>query len=240
MFFSILVPILLGCTISCKIDESISWRIILDILTSAFLPIKLQCELAAAKFTRKRILDLSDVSMSPWFQEVVDNIANLEETIVKHNRLQMGLETIFQFTGNIILIFYSLSETKTRQGLAALFQEDGIVIFGKNIPPNVMIAFLLATNSASFIKGNLNGIMAGHGSNYSPIALSLLLLSIGCASTVRIISMILYFAPGLGLFNLLHHYQGSFNVLSLVTLCILNLFCIFLVKLLSGPKAGLG
>ena len=147
--------------------------------------------------------------MSPWFKEVVDNITKLEEVILKHIRLQISLETIFQFAGSLILILYSMSLTRTRQGLVALFQENEIIVFGQSIPSIVIIIVLSVMNLASFIKGNVNGIVDGHGCNYSLIGFCLVFTNIICASTVRILSMILYFAPSLGLFNLLHHYQGK-------------------------------
>ena len=155
------------------------------------------------------MLHFNDISMSPWFKEVVDKIANLEVAIVKHIRLQISLENIFQFTGSMILIFYSISLTRTRQGLVALFQENEIPVFGWSIPSIVVIIILSVMNFASFIKGNINGIVNGHGCNYSFIGFCLVLTNITCASIARILSMILYFAPSLGLFNLLHHYQGK-------------------------------
>jgi hypothetical protein len=175
---------------------------------AAFLPVKLQCELATANFIKRKIICLNDISMSPWFKEVVDNITNLEEAIVKHIRLQISLETIFQFTGSMILIFYSMSLTRTRQGLVALFQENEIIVFGWSIPTIVVFIVLSVMNLASFIIANVNTIVNGHGSNYSLFGFCIVFTNITCASTVRIMSMILYFAPALGLFNLLHHYQG--------------------------------
>ena len=181
-----------------------------------FLPVKLQCELATAKFIKRKILCLKDISMSPWFKEVVDKIADLEEEIVRHIRLQIGLEAIFQLTGNMIFIFYSISLTKTRQSFVALFQDNEIIVFGWSIPSNVVISVVSVMNLAAFIKGNINGIVEGHGSNYSICGFCLVLMNITCACAVRILTMILFFAPSLGLFNLLHHYQGIFPLRKVV------------------------
>ena len=177
-----------------------------------FLPVKLHCELATANFIKRKIIRLNDISMSPWFKEVVDNITNLEEVILKHIRLQISLETIFQFAGSLILILYSMSLTRTRQGLVALFQESEIIVFGWSVPSIAVFIVLSVMNLASFIKGNVNTIVNGHGSNYSLFGFCLVFTNVTCASTVRIISMILYFAPSLGLFNLLHHYQSMYFV----------------------------
>ena len=206
---SILVPIFTAGTISPSNGSIKSYKVIINVLMAVFLPVKLHCELATAKFVRKKILGLNDISMSPWFQEVVDKIADLEEAIVRHIRLQIGLETIFQFTGNMILILYSISSTRTKQSLVALFQDNEVIIFGWSVPSTVVIIVLSVMNLAGFIKGNFNGIVDGHGCNYGLIGFFLVFTNITCASTVRILSMILYFAPSLGLFNLLHHYQGK-------------------------------
>ena len=204
-----MVPLLTAGTISQRNSSIKSYKAIFHVLIGAFLPVKLQCELANAKFIRRKILRFNDISMSPWFKEVVDNIANLEEAIVKHIRLQISLENIFQLTGSMILIFYSTSLTRSKQSLVVLFQENEIIIFGWSISSIIVIIVLSVMNLASFIKGNVNGIVDGHGCNYSLIGFCLVFMNIICASTVRILSMILYFAPSLGLFNLLHHHQGK-------------------------------
>ena len=205
-----MVPLLTAGTISQRNSSIKSYKAIFHVLIGAFLPVKLQCELATVKFIRRKILCFNDISMSPWFKEVVDNIANLEEEIVKHIiRLQISLENIFQLTGSMILIFYSTSLTRSKQSLVVLFQENEIIIFGWSIPSIVVIIVLSVMNLASFIKGNVNGIVDGHGCKYSLIGFCFVFMNIICASTVRILSMILYFAPSLGLFNLLHHHQGK-------------------------------
>ena len=66
----------------------------------------------------------------------------------------------------------------------------------------------MAMNLASFINVHTNGILQGYSSNNNLVGKLMLMLCIFCGSLIRIASMILYFAPTLGLFNLLHHYQG--------------------------------
>ena len=197
-------------TISQRNASIKSYKAIFNVLT---LPIKLRCELATAKFIRRKIVGLNDIFMSHWFKEVVDKIANIEEAIVRQIRLQISLENIFQLTGNIILIFYSISLTKTRQSLVTLFQENEIIVFGWSIPSIFVIIVLTVMNLASFIKGNVHGIVNGHGCNYGLFGFCLVFTNIICASIVRILSIILYFAPSLGLFNLLHHYQGTVSIM---------------------------
>ena len=80
---------------------------------------------------------------------------------------------------------------------------------GFSIPPELVIAILLAINFLSFIKVQMNGMIEGYASNYHTLGKVMLLVSIICAILVGICSMTLYFSPSLGLFDLLHHFQGK-------------------------------
>ena len=64
-------------------------------------------------------------------------------------------------------------------------------------------------NLVSFVKVQINGIVEGFASNYSFTGKAMILFGIICAALVRIGSMTLYFSTYLGLFDLLHHYQGK-------------------------------
>ena len=88
--------------------------------------------------------------------------------------------------------------------------KDSVKFLEEKLMKNWKSGYLhkLFREKATF-KGNVNGIVDGHGCNYSLFGFCLLFTIITCASTIRILAMILYFAPSLGLFNLLHHYQGT-------------------------------
>ena len=129
--------------------------------------------------------------------------------MVAIHALHSGLETIFQVTANAILLFYANSTTKARQGLSSLFERDTDFFMGFSMPPELVIAILLAINFLSFIKVQMNGIIEGYASNYSFLGKVLILLGITCASLERIASPTFYFSTTLGLFNLLHHFQGE-------------------------------
>ena len=146
--------------------------------------------------------------MAPNFQEVAMQIKCLEEEILRHTRLHLGLETIFQVTANTILLLYAQSTTRARQGLSSLFDKD-IDFMGFSLPPELVIGALLAINFMSFIKVQMKGMIEGYASNYSIWGKVVLLTTIIYAALVRITSMTLYFSTALGLFDLLRHYQGE-------------------------------
>jgi hypothetical protein len=195
-------------TLRKRNDTTTLVRTLLGICTAIFIPIQLQFELVATKLVKKKLLIMNDLTMAPNFQEIVTKIKCLEEEIIMHTRLQLGLETIFQVTANAILLLYARSTTRARQGLSSLFDKD-IYLMGFSLPPELVIGVLLAINLMSFIKVQMNGMIEGYASNYSILGKVVLLLNILCSAMVRIASMTLYFSTTLGLFDLLTHYQGE-------------------------------
>ena len=203
-----MVPILIVSTIRKRHNKINPIRYILDIFTGIIQPIQLQYELVATRLIKKKLLLMDDVKMAPNFQEVVERIRFLEELIIRHSRLQLGLETVFQVTGNTILLLFAHSKTRSRQGLSLLFETDTDIFSGFSLPSEILIALLLLLSLLSFVKVQMNGIIEGYASNYSFPGKSMVLLGIICAALVRIGSMTLYFSTNLGLFDLLYHYQG--------------------------------
>ena len=191
------------------------WCFVFDFLTAVFRPITLHYKIVMTKFVRRKILSQNNSSLIPHFEEATKNIMEYEKELLRHVRLQIGLETIFQVAGNAILLLYAESSTKTNQGLTAAFETDSFTIMGLNFSPKFLIILLLAINLGCYIKVQVSGIVEGHGSDYQFRAKLLLLMSIFCSSVIRISSMVLYFSPALGLFDLLHHYQGTLFHLNL-------------------------
>ena len=154
---------------------------------------------------------MNDENYATDFEEITFQIKDFEDNLSKINRLQLGLETIFQMTGNALLIFYAISLTKTKQGFAAFFEQDAIVLMGLTFTSTVIMFILLGINFLSFIKVHYSGIAEGYASHYGLFGKLTILMGIICASVMRVSSCVLYFAPSLGLFDLLHHYQGDSN-----------------------------
>ena len=183
-------------------------RYILDIFTAIIQPIQLQYELVATRLMKKKLLLMDKVKMAQNFEEAVLRIRFLEEQIIRHSRLQLGLETIFQVTGNTILLLFAHSKTRSRQGLSSLFQTETDIISGLSLSSEILLALLLLLNLLSFVKVQMNGMIEGFASSYSFPGKAMIFLGIICAALVRIASMTLFFSTNLGLFDLLHHYQG--------------------------------
>jgi hypothetical protein len=171
-------------------------------------PIQLQYELFATRLIKRKLLLIGNIKMAPNFREVILRIRFLEEQMVRHSRLQLGLETIFQVTGNTILLFFAYTKSKARQGLSSLFDNDIYILKGLSLPSELLLALLFFMNLISFVKVQMNGSIEGFASNYSFLGKAMILLGMICGALVRIASMTLFFSTNLGLFDLLHHYQG--------------------------------
>ena len=201
-----MIPILLVGTM--ELGKVSIWNLLLNILTAVVKPIILHHQLVAAKVVRVKLLKQNDLALSSSYYEVCSRIKTKQEALSKQTRFQLSIETIFQLVGDVILLLYGYSATRTTQGLAAMFMHDMVVIIGVPLSSKVVLGLLLAMNLASFINVHINGILEGYSSNNSIAGRIMLTLSILCGSLVRVASMTLYFSPTLGLFNLLHHYQG--------------------------------
>ena len=202
------MPIILGGTI--RTEKVKFGMLIIYILTAVIRPIILQYQLTVSKFMRMRILKQKDLSLASSWEKVCAKIGQQEKELQKQARLQLGLETIFQLAGNVVLLSYGFSLTKTSQGLAALFKQENMIIWSVNFSSNFILATLLVMNLITFVRVNFSCIVEGYGSNCKLMGKLLLLTCIAIGSLIRISSMTLYFAPALGLFDLLHHYQGTF------------------------------
>ena len=186
-----------------------------DVLTSVIRPILLHYQLTVSKFMRIRILKQGDLELASSLEKVCAKIKAHEKQLQKQARLQLGLETIFQLAGNVVLLCYGYSLTKTSQELAALFKQDNMTLLNTSfwtitLSSEYILGMLLAMNLITFVRVNFKCIVEGYGSNCKIIGKMLLLMCIAIGSLIRISSMTLFFTPTLGLFNLTHHYQGIF------------------------------
>ena len=210
-FLSIVVPLLITASIRKTVPNKTLFSIFKDIVTTIVHPITLHFKLVASKWTKNQLLRQNDKSFASEFEEIVLMIRKLETELIKHIRLQVGLESTFQTIGNSTLLFYAYSSTRTKQGLVALFDEGAfnfLDFLGLTIKSETVAVILLVLNLLSLIKAHFQGIVEGFGSDYSFCGRIMVFVTIMCANIVRIMSCILYFTSPLGLFDLLRHYQG--------------------------------
>jgi hypothetical protein len=144
-------------------------------------------------------------------QKLLNESIEIQHHLCNHMKLELGLETIFQLCLKLILLAYSKSETRTTEGLSTMFGKDFLIKETVNFLNITILIFLYATTCWSFIS-NVNSHINGLSSKRKrfPFASK---IAAGCyaffASTSRILTVIIFFTPSLGLFNTLWQLQGE-------------------------------
>ena len=195
-------------------------RTILTILMLVFFPVLnfilrfvyMRYDMKLAQENRKK--DKSLIAEKEYFRRIV----------YAHEKLEMGMESIFQCTGVLILHFLSTTATPVHSGLASVFQKGhkhGSKLKLKYLPIHIhsslfetesfsyaFVIFTFAWSFKTYIKSNLKALMVGR--EHFPIQ-SMLSATAYCifSFTPRLLSYLMYFAAPLGLFSLLRHLQGE-------------------------------
>ena len=211
---SILVPTLISS--STRLGKVMMSEFFLDMLLAFILPIKLHFQLAVAKFMRMKILKQNSITFGLEFEEICTKINEIEQDLAKKHRIHLGTESIYQLAGNVIILCYANSNTKTTQGLASFFKLEKLTIFSISLSPEIILGLLMTLNIATFIRAQVNGLAKGYGSDFHIIGKVTMILCISMASMIRMMSIALYFAPTIGLFNLLHHYKGIYGFMQVI------------------------
>ena len=114
----------------------------------------------------------------------------------------MGLETIYQLSGQLILLGLAFTETATDDGFQTVFEEG---------TSTLTITLLIISNLWSFISCTLSyltGLSACR--ERFPISSKAMAVSYSfTASMTRVLPVVMFFAVPLGLFSLLRHLQGE-------------------------------
>ena len=117
-------------------------------------------------------------------------------------KLELGLETIYQLSLQLVLLLNALSETRTSHGLNEVFgTEDNI---GSLILLTLSIIWSCFSCALSHIKGLM--VSRDHFPAFSKLVVGLFAL---VSTLKRVLCIILYFTPALGLFSLLRHLQAE-------------------------------
>ena len=128
----------------------------------------------------------------------------MEEQKKKMIKIDMAFEIANQMFINILLVLFSISETRTETAFESLFNQKGEeYIFGIS-----NFTLFIASTVLSFFSF-LNLFTSAHASN-QPLKSK---LTVGVYGTMnlamRLLAMIFYFTPSLGLLNILRHYQAE-------------------------------
>ena len=128
-------------------------------------------------------------------------------------KTELGIETTLQLTFSVLLSFFSTSQTRTSQGLEALFKKGQDSKLSKilkmfNISPVALIVLTNLWSCFSAWRAFVKGLSTSK--DYFPTSTKgILALYVLLSILIRATSIIIFLAPCLGLFNLLRHFQGE-------------------------------
>ena len=150
-----------------------------------------------------------------------------KRTLHEHMKLELGLETIYQLAGQIILLSLAYSETRTNEGLSTVFKEiheededhkhlledpvkylQNVIGISQSTMTKVLLIISIMLSFFSCIKSHLKAVSACRERFPTSSKIMAGLYSFfGC--TTRVLAIVLFFAVPLGLFDLLRHLQGE-------------------------------
>ena len=180
--------------------------------------------LLALKF-RLAFLNLK-MNMNLDNQELVKKWENTKRMINNHIKLELGLETIYQVTGQLILLALALTDTRTTEGFSSIFSihastpPNGNYTFWQypitsfhestNIDQSTMTIILLVLSILKSFVGCITSHLKALTACRERFPLnSKLSATFFCffSTTTRVLAMTMYFAVPLGLFSLMKHLQ---------------------------------
>ena len=119
----------------------------------------------------------------------------------------IGLEAFYQVAGQLILLLFATTNTGTTGGLQAVFKQQNS-IFGIPITPIAALGISIAITLKSCITLLLKTVKTEK--QFVPFSSTFFILLWGLFSSLRrITSMVCFFIPSLGLFNILYHHQAE-------------------------------
>ena len=144
-------------------------------------------------------------------QLFLDQSIEIQYHLCNHVKLELGLETIYQICIKLILLAYSQSQTRTTEGLSTMFEKDFVLGESVNFLNVTILIYLYASICWSFVsnvRSHIDGLSSKR--RWFPFASK---IAAGCyaffASTSRILTVIMFFTPSLGLFSTLRQWQGE-------------------------------
>ena len=199
MVSTIFGPQILGVLrlICHDMSSGTTWsKIAKNILWLPVAPIRIYVETFRLKYLEMKL------NISPADETLNKEFETKKRMFNMHVKLELGLETIYQLAGQSILLLMSYTKTATQSGLKTIFNE-GLEI-------DVIIGLIVSISLSFFscVTSHLKTLSACRERFpfVSKVVVGFYCL-FGCLT--RVMSMIMFFTPTLGLFSLLKHLQGE-------------------------------
>ena len=129
--------------------------------------------------------------------------------LCQHIKLELGLETIFQLTLQIILLLYAITLTRTTEGLNQIFNEATKLSGDLEKDYKVIFLYLSITWSVmSNVNSHIKGLSA-HRQHFPLFSKGIAIVYAFFGITTRVLAIIAFFTPCLGLFSIQRHWNGE-------------------------------
>ena len=210
---SIILPYVLGGACLAIKDQDIIlifWparghvhRLILSILTFILSPFH-----TLILYLRKYHIELK-LRANPDSRVLLLEWEVMHHHICQHIKLELGLETLYQLAIQIILLLYAITSTSTIEGFNHIFKQDtglsgDLMKDYKVLFLYVSISWSVMSNVNSHIKG-----LSAHRKYFPFISKGIAIVYAFFGITTRVLAIIAFFTPCLGLFSVLKHWKGE-------------------------------
>ena len=213
MIFSISMPLLLsGLHLAAnnpyilwksffRSDSYVSKRIMeMTCVGMSFLnPVLLANAFEQAKESTRKLAKFCDYGIIDGMK----NCRRLKMQLVKYHRIELGTETFVQVILQALILLLSTTSSATTGGLDTIFNEESL-----GLHPVTFLSLSITWSLFSFAKAHTTSIAAEKG--YCQMSSKIFIFSWGTFATLRrVLSIIAFFIPSMGLFSILHHWKAE-------------------------------
>ena len=118
-----------------------------------------------------------------------------------------GAEVFYQVPLQILLLLVAVSKTSTTGGLEAFFEQSSFIL-GIMLDPRVVLALSVSWSLRTCMALHLKSVAAEKG--FIKITSKIAVFLWGMFATLRrVLTIVAYFIPSLGLFSILRHWQAE-------------------------------
>ena len=125
---------------------------------------------------------------------------------VEHLKIELGMEIFYQVPLQVTLLLLAITTTPTTGGLETLFKRDSV--FSIPVDPKTALGLSVAKSIFSCVNLHLKTIVVQKV--FVPFTSKMFIWTWGLFSTLRrILSIVAFFIPFFGLFNVLNHWKAE-------------------------------
>ena len=130
----------------------------------------------------------------------------VKKQVLEHYKINLGMKTLYAASLQILLLLLTRTKTPTTRGLESFFEKD--TFLGVNVNPDLILAISVSLSLKTCIFMHIKAVSMEKGIFRMKAKIAVFAWAV-FAIVRRIISVLAFFSPSLGLFSLLHHWQAE-------------------------------